>query len=299
MSLKAIIKKLLPKGVFDIAAMFYKDKNGKIRPSLTVNGVKFYRPLLAGIAANGQVYINEIWMAELIERLPLRGTTFVDVGVNVGQTLLSIKSVYRDACYYGFEPNPSCIFYVERLVEKNNISNVHLIPAGLSDDQRIARLWVSMHFPMSSGSTMKETKFKNPHFISTCRLDDIWEEISGGPISLLKVDVEGHEPEVFKGALKVIDKYRPIITTELLPLRMDDDVARRSIRDELQNVVNRMNYKIFRIVTSEESGFVGITELQSFSTKVTPKEEEKFRRDYLLMPLERVKEIAALLVVED
>ena len=54
--------------------------------------------------------------------------------------------------------------------------------------------------------------------VPTFRLDDIVE----GPVGFLKMDVEGAEGRVVKGATRLIERDRPIITTEL-----KDEMLRR------------------------------------------------------------------------
>ena len=54
--------------------------------------------------------------------------------------------------------------------------------------------------------------------VPTFRLDDIVD----GPVGLLKMDVEGAEGRVVKGAARLIERDRPIVTTEL-----KDEMLRR------------------------------------------------------------------------
>ena len=48
--------------------------------------------------------------------LPIENKKFIDVGVNIGQTLLKLKSVSSEIDYIGFEPNPICV----------NLSLIHI-----------------------------------------------------------------------------------------------------------------------------------------------------------------------------
>ena len=43
--------------------------------------------------------------------------TFLDIGVNLGQTLLHVKTLEPARKYIGFEPNPTCCFYANSLIE--------------------------------------------------------------------------------------------------------------------------------------------------------------------------------------
>jgi FkbM family methyltransferase len=60
-----------------------------------------------------------------------RKGTFVDVGMNLGQTLLAAKAIDPARHYIGFEPNPHCFAYCEQLTQLNQLPNVSLVPIGL------------------------------------------------------------------------------------------------------------------------------------------------------------------------
>jgi hypothetical protein len=66
------------------------------------------------------VFWAKSWKTELIERLlgPESGL-FVDVGANLGQTLLDLWSINPNIPYLGFEPNLACICYLKELIQIN------------------------------------------------------------------------------------------------------------------------------------------------------------------------------------
>ena len=91
----------------------------------------------------GQANINkhEPWMVDLFLALKtLNPDLIIDVGVNVGQTLLKAKSVFNDILYIGFDPNPACIYYTNHLIDINNIKNCTIIPCGISDTSKLIEL---------------------------------------------------------------------------------------------------------------------------------------------------------------
>src|SRR5580698_2194129 len=84
----------------------------------------------------GQGYSNfnlsEPWMTETLKCLrPIFNGHFVDVGVNIGQTLIKAYAVFEDIHYIGFEPNPSCVHYVQELIKINELKNFHIFPMGV------------------------------------------------------------------------------------------------------------------------------------------------------------------------
>jgi FkbM family methyltransferase len=297
--MKALLKKYLPHSIVRPGAvLFYGtqkilyDFRAFLQPHIMIRDIRFSRPFLAGVIVNEHIEITEPWMAELLGYLPIRTKTFLDVGVNVGQTLLSAKAVYPELDYIGFEPNPACIFYVENLIDKNSLTRSRVVPIGLSNSNEVADLWVTKDRPVSSGSTLnKEVKLiarKKARPVALFRLDDIWQQVTNGADpGLLKVDTEGHEPQVLKGALKTIRACQPFILVELLPPRTTGDgehQERLAIRGSLQQIVDDLGYTIHGIVTSDKGQLRGLRVLPAFPTAVAQKGDAQYCRDYLLSP---------------
>ena len=73
--------------------------------------------------------LSEPWMTNVLLGLrPLFNGHFVDVGVNIGQTLLKAHAVFGEVNYIGFEPNPTCINYVQEMIRQNGFKQTELIP---------------------------------------------------------------------------------------------------------------------------------------------------------------------------
>ncbi len=92
---------------------------------------KFKIPIIKGIGLVN-MSVSEKWMIELIDNLlKIKNGVFIDAGVNLGQSLLKLKSVNPSVRYIGFEPNPACVFYIKQLIEINNFTKTTIIPIGL------------------------------------------------------------------------------------------------------------------------------------------------------------------------
>lgn len=76
--------------------------------------------------------------------LKIDSRDFIDVGVNIGQTLLNVRSIDKDRNYIGFEPNPTCINYVMELIKINDFKNTTLIPFGIAGNDGVEVLHFSM-----------------------------------------------------------------------------------------------------------------------------------------------------------
>ena len=106
---------------------------GKLNFSLKVktNNSFFKIPVLKNIGWNN-IFDNEPWMSQILEKLlPERRGLFLDVGANIGQTLLKLKSIAPDVLYYGFEVNTACLFYLNELINANTFTGTLIIHVGL------------------------------------------------------------------------------------------------------------------------------------------------------------------------
>src|SRR5262245_40272959 len=84
--------------------------------TVKLNGRSIRIPAINGMECD----ITEPWMLEILDGLLARTKgAFIDVGVNVGQTLVKVKSISIDRSYIGFEPNPACLYYVGELIKQN------------------------------------------------------------------------------------------------------------------------------------------------------------------------------------
>ena len=137
---------------------------------------------------------------------------FYDVGANIGlYTLLS--SGVTQAQSVCFEPSSQDFLTLKNNIEKNNLSTKTIMinkGVGEKEDQ--------VHFSIGHDTTnhiLPENKIENSIKIDIVTLDNIIEK-HGFP-EVLKIDVEGYEYAVIKGATKLLgSNYGPnIIIIEL------------------------------------------------------------------------------------
>lgn len=214
---------------------------GKLRWIPVIDGTGF------GEACGSQ---TEDWVFSVIQKInairPI--DTFLDIGVNTGQTLLKIKAINPEAHYYGFEPNPNCIYYVEYLVRLNNFNNTHLICTALGDKHEFLKLNFegiqdSRATLLSSDNLLNKLPFSA--LVSVSPLDSIDLNISDEAFLLMKIDVEGYELEVLTGSEKFIQLHTPALLFEVLP--HENDSALKTRQHLLYEFLNKIKYKIFSI----------------------------------------------------
>ncbi|MCP1535742.1 FkbM family methyltransferase [Methylorubrum extorquens] len=162
-------------------------------------------------------YLNDFIKA-IVE---MKGGTFVDVGVNVGQILLKLRSFDRERDYIGFEVSVSCCDYVNQIIDHNDIKNSIVVPLGLSE----SRGTITLHFSDQSDpqatlvgdfwTAANRRKFERRVYVESG--DTILDAAGTGPVGVIKIDVEGGELEVLRGLRSTLGRDQPIIVMEILP----------------------------------------------------------------------------------
>ena len=233
---------------------------------------------------------EEPWLKNLLKGIllsPLYQNSFIDIGVNIGQTLLKVKSINSSIEYIGFEPNPNCLFYLNELLECNAFENVSIFPLALSTKSGVIDLDFFTESSTDSSASIV------PGFRKGSKRKMKIPMVNGADIllaqtnkaGLIKVDVEGGELEVIKGILPLIQRDRPVIICEVLPVYSPENVFRLTRQKELEEIFSTLQYKVGLVdgaVRIKEIGSIGI---HTDITKV----------NYLFFPEEKREELGNLL----
>ena len=229
-----------------------------------VNKQKFYIPIIQG-NGEGNLYSSEEWKIYLLDKLTkLKQGLFIDIGVNIGQTLIKLKSVDANYPYVGFEPNVNCAFYLKTLIKYNKWKNTSIIPIGIGNANEVLEL--NFHFggDEESASMIKNLRPNDPivekEFVSVFSFDVI-KFLFVKKVSIIKIDVEGYELEVLKGMSNFLKEQSPFIICEILPVYSKENQERLVRQNELLNLLFLNDYCIFRILPNgslEELTEIGI-----------------------------------------
>ena len=234
-----------------------------------VNGQSFKIPLIKKIGFE-HIHRNEPWMISLLKKIleDKKGKAYVDVGVNLGQTLIKLKSVSPDMKYYGFEPNPVCVFYVRDLIKINQLKNITVFPVGISDKTSIYQLtFFSGDDSDSSASIINnfrpEQKAFCNEYVACFSMSEITEKYDMPSIGILKIDVEGAEKEVIESFSEKIISDQPYIQLEILPVYYAKNIERLVRQEAVENFLKQINYSILRIHTDKSDELLSLEEIET------------------------------------
>jgi FkbM family methyltransferase len=154
-----------------------------------------------------------------------RDGIFIDAGANVGFFSLLALSKMRAGIAHAFENDPRTLRCLRMTQERGNLENLIVHGCGLGEQRATAGLqaekefaWTHVNFTSAAGP-----------FFDILPLDDFAPEFAGRRVIAMKMDVEGMELAVARGARKLLAEHCPLVVSEAI----DGNLARygASVRD--------------------------------------------------------------------
>jgi FkbM family methyltransferase len=134
----------------------------------------------------------------------INGKDIIDAGAFIGDSALILNEL-KPRRIYEFEPLRENIQLLNKTIELNNLRTVVVVGKALASKKGISYI-----IPLSSGSFISGYGEK----IQLITLDDFFSKNSLN-VGLIKIDVEGYEPEVIKGAENTIKNEKPVLIVSL------------------------------------------------------------------------------------
>lgn len=217
-------------------------KMGLKKAKVHRDNVSFQIPLIHGMGRFLFV-THEPWRKKTLRAVACMDPEVVlDVGVNVGQTLLDVKEVLPNVDYYGFEPNPSCVFYTSEMISMNGFVNTMVLPFGLGEVEEVKVLYSNHRDDASSSLNSRDSNIKKHVYIRNG--DSFIESQKLKNVSLIKIDTEGFEFQVLKGLSKTIAKDRPVIFCEIFNEKKDENKKIESFFQKLDYIRFEQSQKV-------------------------------------------------------
>jgi FkbM family methyltransferase len=152
---------------------------------------------------------------DALERLCAPGFTVVDIGANIGITVLRAASaVGPTGRIIAVEPDPLNAVRLRANVARSGLRNTQVLETALGDAEGVVRIGVfDAH---NRGCNRVETcSNQSTVDVPITTLDAISERDRTLKPDLLKLDVEGYETRVLIGSAKVLSTFHPVIFLEV------------------------------------------------------------------------------------
>jgi FkbM family methyltransferase len=184
--------------------------------------------------------------------------TVLDVGANRGQFALFALRRFPDAVVHCFEPVPAALSTLHRVLEGHEDVHVHAVALG--GDAGEAQLHVSARDDSSSllavGSRLQlaypDTRPVEHISVPVARLDSLLEPADLARPCLMKIDVQGFEAEVLRGASGLL----PVVDDILVECSFVELYDGQPLADDLVSWLLVEGYRLRGVfsLTTDDSG---------------------------------------------
>ena len=191
------------------------------------------------------------------------GDTVVDIGANVGTETLTAAAIVGNAGkVFAIEPQVRIFGYLERNIALNGFRNIELFNEAVDETERTISLSNSLL------DTSRHVVDGNGKQIVTKKLDSLLDPFSLGAIHLVKIDVEGYEINVLKGAIDTLQKTH-CVYFEYIPAYY----RRYGYSEErIFDILGECGFRVYRPL-GDEKNLLGIRNLEDFYSRTDNKME--------------------------
>lgn len=152
-----------------------------------------------------------------LERILSPRKVFLDVGANFGvYTLVASKLVGEAGRVLAFEPTAQSFATLRQNIELNHSSNVCAFRVALAETR--GKAWLYHGWDPVGNSLGKDPLYGNEgEEVQVETLDQLLEENGVDGVDAIKIDVEGAEELVLRGAIKCLTTQHPVVIFEFNP----------------------------------------------------------------------------------
>jgi FkbM family methyltransferase len=199
------------KFLYSIIKFLRLDNHVSLKISVPKYGYKAYCPINKNDLINMTIREDEI-----IERFtPKEGDVVIDIGAHIGRyTIIGAKRVGTNGKVVAIEANPSNFEMLNRNIKLNQLTNIISLNNAVYSKETKIKLYLpgeelghTIYNTVMSDRAKNEDKFVE---VSANTLDYLLQLKGITDVNWVKIDVEGAEFEVLKGATNVLSKSKDI-----------------------------------------------------------------------------------------
>jgi len=178
-----------------------------------------------------------------------------DVGANIGDMALLLAKRVPGARVEAFEPSPTVFRMLSGHVLQNPWAAVTARPLGLSNHNGKVSFFASNESGNGGvGSLMHAANTQADAVeVRVARGDTLVESGEVARPQLVKMDIEGFEPEALEGLEATLARYRPLLCVESSAYRLDDRGLRR---DAIISMLEKLDYRVMAVTVEGERAVV-------------------------------------------
>lgn len=186
---------------------------------------------------------------DLMGGLSSENSMVLDVGANIGVYSVSFAKAFPNIQVHSFEPNQFSITRFLKNASMNKLSNLHLHKTGVGSSPGTLDLFSHKDCELGGATflaSQRQSEMSECIPVEVVALDHVFKG-SERNISLIKIDVQGFELEVLKGAKELIRTHRPYILFEHEDVNFQDEVSAKSAKEGLKRFFDENGYLAYYV----------------------------------------------------
>lgn len=178
-----------------------------------VEALGFRWRLDPGQLIDGEILAGRPWepaSTAVIERFVEPGMTVLDVGANIGYyTLLMSRIVGAEGRVISFEPMAEPREITVQHCRLNVVTNALVLPYALDDHDHEAEIFFNYSW------RSQDPVVQHGNAVSFRRLDTVIKELGLERLDFIKIDVDGYEARLLRGATETLHRFHPTMILEV------------------------------------------------------------------------------------
>jgi len=236
--------------IFKLIIKLFGDHSINIKTKYGFNMILTVEEYLVG----GYLHLGETnpFETNIMRKLLANGDVFFDVGAYKGWYAMNAAQIVgKNGNVFAFEANKEVARILGSIQKLNGFNNIQVETVAVSDKNGTNKFWTGNKDMLGSLikkhiQTYSDTPV-NSIEIKTITLDSFNKNKKLKKINMIKIDVEGSDLDVLKGAGNILRKYSPYLLVEVFGLSADINKNRKN---EILDYLSGFGYKPYQFVAN-------------------------------------------------
>ena len=174
---------------------------------------------------------------DILEEIVKRSNVFIDVGAHIGRYTFPIAKKHSNLNVIAIEPDPNSYKALIEGIKLNGLNNV--IALNLALGERDGHEFLCRKHSTAISSITEREECWSTVKIPVQKLDTLVKKLSLTSVDIIKIDSEGSEVMILKGAKNTLERFIPYILVEV----------RRHNYSKFKNFVDSLLYRCEPLIT--------------------------------------------------
>lgn len=200
------------------------------------------------------VYLNGIWEPYIAKILSsyLNGENkiVIDVGANIGANTIPLAKHFPKVQFHLFEPHPFIFSELKDNISINKLQNITAKNLAITNSPEATLPFYAQKNALNFGLSSFHLNYDIGEYdkinVNCASLDSQFSN-KNFPVSIIKIDTQGHELSVLASGEKIIRRDRPVILFEFESEYFSSLTEETSTKNKIRDFFSSISYELFMV----------------------------------------------------